>query len=302
MPDNTPDEPAAGGAGRGAGRRRSGLDRLRATRGESPEPVAPDEPATGGDSSGGASAPSGAAATALLDPAPGKGSTPAEDTSSAAATTSSTDTTAGAADADDEAQAGSRRRRRRSRRAASMAPSEATPEETPAPAAGRRPALLVLVLALVVIGLAVPVIQMRHRFYPSKDEKTLTSLNNKRTAGLAAGRQFAITFFTFDYRKIDAYNKQILALSTGGFNQDFASKQGELKSVLNQVQSVATAHLLSAGVSNVSGNTVKVLVVADQDVMNKASNGKPSTVRYRLSVTMQQTPRGWLASDLEPVV
>jgi hypothetical protein len=42
--------------------------------------------------------------------------------------------------------------------------------------------------------------------------------------------------------------------------------------------------------------------VVDQDVKNKASKGKVVTNRYRVQLTLQQTPKGWLVNALAPVV
>jgi hypothetical protein len=162
--------------------------------------------------------------------------------------------------------------------------------------------LLAALLAVLVVALLVPVIAMRDRIVESKQHKAITSLVDKREQALAAGRQFAVTFFSPDYKTVDDFNKNITALTTGDFNKDFVGKAGQLKSLLTQVQSQATGRVLSAGVSRVSGNTVDVLIFVDQDVKNKQSQGKTLTNRYRVLVTLQQTPKGWLVSNLVPVV
>jgi hypothetical protein len=318
MPDKAP-PPSGGGADRGSGGRRSGLDRLRAARGEAP-PASAAESATAEDGNT-----RGNGATTVLDTS---SALPKDDTSIAdevqaepsSATEAETerankpsrfgrrlarrsraDAVAGEPAADDVADEGSAGTGRRA--AGSKGSGKSAAAEVPQTPAGRRQVILAVALALLVLALAIPVVAMRHRIIgQTKEQKAVTSLVDKRQEGLAAGRQFAITFFTFDYRKIDDFNKQVLAMTTGDFNKDFAGKQGQLKSTLAQVQSVATARVLAAGVSRVSGDTVDVLVVADQDVKNKASQGKTLTTRYRLSVTVQKTPKGWLVSGVSPVV
>jgi predicted membrane metal-binding protein len=161
---------------------------------------------------------------------------------------------------------------------------------------------LAAALAVLAVALLVLVVIKRNNLVPTKSERAATALANKRDAALSAGRQFAVTFFSPDYKKVDDYNNQVMALTTGDFNKDFAGKRGELKSVLGQVQSQATGKILTAGVSRVSGDTVEVLLVVDQDVKNKASKGKVVTNRYRVQLTLQQTPKGWLVNALAPVV
>lgn len=121
-------------------------------------------------------------------------------------------------------------------------------------------------------------------------------------AVVAAARQFAATFFTFDYRDIDAYVGEVEAGSTGQFREDFAARQPDLTSTLTQVQSVATGKVLSIGAREVTPTSARVLAVADQDVTNKTSQGKPVTNRYRMSLEMRLVDGRWLVQGLEPMV
>jgi hypothetical protein len=154
-----------------------------------------------------------------------------------------------------------------------------------------------------VIGLAIPVVLMRHRIIgQSGDAKAVSNLVEKRTEATGTARRFAVTFFTTDYKTIDQYSDQVAALSTGAFLTDFNSKRAQLKSLTTQAQSQATGRVLTSGVSKVAGDTVEVLVVADQSITNATTKGKAPTVqRYRVRVTVQKTPKGWLVSGLDPV-
>ncbi len=330
MAENTPADRGSGGAGG----RRSGLDRLRAARGD-----APAAPAAGSGAADPTSTDEGAVrnagSTALLDAGDGTrelDGPAAEGVGTDAAESDVADPGAAEAgnEADSEAAEGSRGksrlRGRRARRAAADADladtldedgagrrsarrrgrgraGTTTKEGTASERSSRRSVLLAVGLALLVIALAIPVVGMRHRLIgETKEQRATKALVEKREAGLRAGRQFAVTFFTFDYRKVDDFTRDVKAMTVGDFNADFTKRSGELKTTLQQVQSVASARVLSAGVSKVSGDNVEVLVVVDQDIKNKASQGKTVVQRYRLAVTVQQTPQGWLVNGVNPVV
>lgn len=313
MPDRTPDPDELGATPPTAGGRRSGLDRLRAARGATPGVTGPgsarervagaDDPVTA-EGSGGVDR---SGSTALLE-SPGEAVAP-EGTSSA----EGSGTPAAESDAVESADAGRTARGRRGRRRSATSDEVATGSSRERKASrlvdpSRRPAsrgqlLAAVVLGLLVIGLLVPVIAMRHRIVgQSREQKAITKLVDKRTEATSVARRFAVTFFSPDYKTIDAYSDQVAAQSTGDFQKDFNGKRGQLKSLLTQVQSQATGRVLAAGASKVSGNTVEVLVVADQDVKNSTTKGQKVTNRYRVRITLQQSDKGWLVTALEPVV
>ncbi|MDQ1634700.1 MAG: Mce-associated rane protein [Frankiaceae bacterium] len=336
MPDNSPDQP--GGTPPGGGSRRSGLDRLRAARGASEEPTSSGA-ATSVDAADPSDATAPDRAGVLLDkprteadtveapteatPGPVGADTAAQDT---AAEDTAAEGGAAADAADDTAGRGKGRgARKRAAAAGSAGAAGDTPDEPRKVASARggrlgrarstagltagqngpasqRQKVAALLLGLLIIGLLVPVVIMRHRIAgQSSEERAVSNLVEKRTIALTTARQFAITFFSPDYKTIDDYNKAVLAGSTGQFNQDFASKQGELKSLVTKAQSQATGHILTAGVSKVSGDDVEVLVVADQDVQNTLTKGKAQTLRTRVRITVHKTDKRWLVSGFEPV-
>lgn len=171
-----------------------------------------------------------------------------------------------------------------------------------APGAERRRAIAAVLLAVLVVGLLIPAVLMRHRIVGQTDEeRAVSNLVTKRDEALGVARRFSVTFLSPDYKTIDDYNNQVAAATTGQFNKDFVAKQGEVKSLLTQAQSQATGRVLAAGVSRVSGNDVEVLVVADQDVRSLVSQGKTLTNRYRVRVTVQKADKGWTVLNFEPV-
>ncbi|HSP36576.1 MAG TPA: hypothetical protein VLR26_02355 [Frankiaceae bacterium] len=316
MADMTPDDTDGGETPPTSGTRRAGLDRLRAARGGSsagvPAGDRPADDAGGGSGSGSDSGSSSgervSGSTALLESERATEATREIDGSQDADTATDTDTAAPAAPG--------RRARRGGRASGAGVASAGTSADK---SRGRQTAgkastaqatrsyrgrlIVALVLGLLVVGLLVPVIAMRHRIVgQSKEDKAVTSLVDKRVDALAAARRFTITFFSPDYKSVDSYNDTVSAAATGSWLNDFNGKKGQLKSLLTQVQSQATGHVLAAGVSKVSGNDVEVLLVVDQDVKNTTSKGKTVTNRYRVRLSMQKSAKGWLVTNLEPVV
>lgn len=317
MSDNSPDQP--GGNPPGGGSRRSGLDRLRAARGGSEEPTSDGvPPADPSDEAG-----RRRSGVLLDEPRDGAADVDAP-TGAGTHAEPATDAGSGAPDGGDTGGSGSRSRRRTAAKGAAVDTSADSEKSGPAanPRFGRlrrgrstsastaaaagpasqRQKIAALLLGLVIIGLLVPVVIMRHRIAgESSEDRAVSDLIDKRTVALTTARQFAVTFFSPDYKTIDDYNKAVLAGSTGQFNQDFASKQGDLKALVTKAKSQATGRILAAGVSKVSGDDVEVLVVADQDVQNTLTKGRAQTLRTRVRVTVHKTDQRWLVSGFEPV-
>lgn len=190
--------------------------------------------------------------------------------------------------------------------AGSEAPSAQapSPQAPPEPANHRRrpaPVLLALavVLALVVIALGIAVGKTAASASNSQ-ASPLQEQFDRRAAATSAARQFAVNFFTYDYHNLDRDLKRVVDQSTGAFQKDYISKEPQLKVLLPKAKVVATAKITEAGVSLLAKDQAIVLVTADQTVNNLVN--KNGQNRYRLKLTMQQTPQGWLAADVTPVV
>jgi hypothetical protein len=125
--------------------------------------------------------------------------------------------------------------------------------------------------------------------------------SDTEVASIAAARQFATTFFTFDYRQIGRFTEQVTAGSTGEFQRDFVSRTPELARTLNQVQSVATARVVTTAAREVTPGSARVLSVVDQEVRNRSSQGKPVMQRYRVAMDMRLVDGRWLASGVSQV-
>jgi len=126
--------------------------------------------------------------------------------------------------------------------------------------------------------------------------------SDARLVALRAARQFAVSFFTYDYRNIDAYLRRIEAASTGGFRSDFVSKEKTLKTVVAQLKTVAKGSVpdAGAGIFALSGNTAICFVAADFNASNAVT--KNGQERYRVKLTLQLVKGQWLVSDFQEVV
>lgn len=122
-----------------------------------------------------------------------------------------------------------------------------------------------------------------------------------RLAALRSARQFAISFFTYDYRNMDAYFRRIEAASTGSFRSDFVSKEKTLKTVVTQLKTVANGQVpdAGAGIVAVSQGKAVALVAANFNASNAVT--KNGQRRYRVKISLQEVKGQWLVSDFEQV-
>ena len=125
---------------------------------------------------------------------------------------------------------------------------------------------------------------------------------DERLAVLRAGRQFAVSFFTYDYRKIDDYLHRVEAASTGAFRADFISKEKTLKTVVAQLKTVASGQVpdTGAGIGELRGDNAVVLVAANFNASNAVT--KNGQRRYRMKLALQRIKGVWLVSDFQQVV
>jgi Mce-associated membrane protein len=125
---------------------------------------------------------------------------------------------------------------------------------------------------------------------------------DQRLAVLRSGRQFAVSFFTYDYRKIDDYLRRVENTSTGAFRADFVSKEKTLKTVVAQLKTVASGQVpdTGAGIVQLKGDSAVVLVAANFNASNAVT--KNGQRRYRMKLALQLVKGQWLVSDFQQVV
>jgi Mce-associated membrane protein len=126
--------------------------------------------------------------------------------------------------------------------------------------------------------------------------------SQERLAVVRAARQFTVSFFTYDYRKIDTYFKRIEAASSGAFRKDFVSKEATLKTVVTQLKTVATGQVpdAGAGLFQLNGDKATALIAANFNASNAVT--KNGQKRYRVKIALQRIKGTWLVTNFDQVV
>jgi hypothetical protein len=129
-----------------------------------------------------------------------------------------------------------------------------------------------------------------------------TSDSGDHLAALRAAHDFAVSFFTYDYRNVNTYFRRIEATSTGSFRSDFVSKEGTLKTVLASLKTVATGQVPDggAGIFALADGKAVAFVAANLNATNAVT--KNGQKRYRVKLSLQKVKGAWLVSDFEEVL
>jgi hypothetical protein len=163
-------------------------------------------------------------------------------------------------------------------------------------------ALVVAVAALLAVVLVNP--------FDGASKSTATAgagtgsggTTDQRLAVVRAAGQFTVSFFTYDYRKIDIYFKRIEGASSGAFRKDFVSKEKTLQTVVTELKTVATGQIPDAGAGLVSlnGDNATALIAANFNASNAVT--KNGQKRYRVKIALQRVKGVWLVTDFDQVV
>jgi len=118
---------------------------------------------------------------------------------------------------------------------------------------------------------------------------------------LVAARQQAKNFFSLDYRHADADVDRVLALSTGKFKKEYASRRKEVIAGVTEKKLVVTASIPKDGaaVEFVDGSHGRVLVAVD--VSTGTLTGPTTENRYRARILLTRVDGRWLVSDVNQV-
>ncbi len=118
---------------------------------------------------------------------------------------------------------------------------------------------------------------------------------------LVAARQQAKNFFSLDYRHADADVDRVLALSTGKFKKEYASRRKEVVEGVTSKKLVVSASVPrdGAAVELVDGDHGQVLVAVD--VSTGTLTGPTTENRYRARILLTRIDGRWLVSDVNQV-
>jgi Mce-associated membrane protein len=119
-------------------------------------------------------------------------------------------------------------------------------------------------------------------------------------SALAAGRDAAVAFTSYDYRHLDDDLDAVAAHSTGKFKDQFTKALGALTEAIKKAKGVSTGHVVYAGLVKHASDSAVVLAAVDASITNTAST-KPTTRRYRLQITLERSSGSWLISNIAPV-
>jgi hypothetical protein len=168
---------------------------------------------------------------------------------------------------------------------------------------GRRGRLVPVAIGLATVVALLAAVGVVSTFRRSGSAPPATPLNTSaEQSALAAGREFAGSFFTVDYRDVDRYSEAVEAGSTGEFRRNFSGKRTELRATLTQVRSVASADVRAAAARAVTPTSATALVVVDQSVRNTVSKEQPAVNRFRIREELRLVNGRWLVEALDPVV
>jgi hypothetical protein len=123
-----------------------------------------------------------------------------------------------------------------------------------------------------------------------------------RLGALRAAHDFAASFFTYDYRSVNAYFRRVEAASTGSFRSDFVSKEATLKTVLASLKTVATGQVPDngAGIFALADGKAVAFVAANMNATNAVT--KNGQQRYRIKLSLEKVKGAWLVSDFQEVL
>lgn len=126
-----------------------------------------------------------------------------------------------------------------------------------------------------------------------------TSDRHARDA-IAAGREAAVAFTSFDHRHIDEDLDRVSALSTGEFREEFTAALGTLTGAIRKAQGISEGEVTHLGIVRQAEESAVLIAAVDAMVTNKPSR-RPTPRRYRLQITLTLDDDAWLISDITPV-
>jgi Mce-associated membrane protein len=156
------------------------------------------------------------------------------------------------------------------------------------------PAVVPVVLALLTLALVVGAA------WTLVDVQKEREAQDRDAAALAAGREAAVAFTSYDYRHIDDDLDRVASRSTGDFRQQFTKALGALSAAIKKAHGVSRGEVSQAGLVRSSAESAVVMAAVDASITNRSTQGG-STRRYRLQITLALVDGDWLISDISPV-
>jgi len=128
-------------------------------------------------------------------------------------------------------------------------------------------------------------------------ERPVTVSDLTQAAAVDAAARSTAEILSTSWQDYDAQAEQAKALMTGTFATNYAQTSDDIKAAFVRAKTTVDMRVVWAGVSRASAEQVQALLFLDQMVTR--GNGGPRTTPYRALVTVVNTDRGWLVSDIQ---
>jgi Mce-associated membrane protein len=173
---------------------------------------------------------------------------------------------------------------------AAQAPEAGEPA-VPEPRTATALVAALVVLVLLLAGLTAFLAQR------SVSTRAGGSVEDARHDGLQAARNAARVVFSYDYRHLDKDFAAGKALTTGAFEDQYATTTPKLVEVAKTYQAVVAADVSDAAVISATAGKVVVLVFVNQQSSSTLA-AAPKITQSRVTMTMQHRAGRWLVSDV----
>lgn len=154
-------------------------------------------------------------------------------------------------------------------------------------------AVLVVLLALGAIGYLAVQLRAAHRDLDRYDAAKVSEAEV-----LESARGLAVALTTYDYRDLEAQQRQLEQGSTEAFLQKFAETNKTLGPMFTQLQASAKGTVVEIAVREVRGDLATVLAAVDQAATSKQS-AKPTTQASRLRLHLVRQGDRWLLDSVD---
>ncbi|AXB43146.1 hypothetical protein [Amycolatopsis albispora] len=125
----------------------------------------------------------------------------------------------------------------------------------------------------------------------------LTEQADARSSALDAGKRYATTISTYDFRDAAANLNGVVQHSTDKFANEYRNSSGQLMQLITQYQATSQGTVLDAAVTEASADRAVVLAFVDQTITN--TNLKdPRIDRSRMKLTMLRADGEWRLDEI----
>lgn len=168
------------------------------------------------------------------------------------------------------------------------------------PSPSDRRVVIAATAVIAVVTTALAAVAVGESSHQQSRLSQLTSQKQLREQVLAAGRQIAVDFASYDYKHIDQDFGRVAAEATGDFKKQFVTQSAGIRPYVIKAKSVSTAQVASEGLVDVAPNTATVVIALDRTIKTStAPNGQQAALGVEIDLVRQGNK--WLASAVKPL-